>query len=110
MKHPVRFDVLNNGLQKLKAPRIIELRRDQPLLHDSKDGSYLSRTKHLWAIPHQECFQELYESGDAAFLLPDGGSEQEGEEAPILSWDVSGLQFKHLSENLEDVGDVFWGV
>lgn len=77
------------------------------MLHDSKDRSHLSRSKHPCAIPRQECFQELYKAGDATFLLPDGGCEQEGEEAPILRWDVSGLQFQHLSEDLEDVGDVF---
>lgn len=101
-----RRDMLDDGLEELEAPRIVELRRYQPLLHDSQDRGKLARRDHLRRIAGEERLEELHQAGDAALLLPRGGREQEREQAAVVRGHVGFVELEHLREDLEGVGDV----
>ena len=79
---------MHDTLQQLESPRIIHLRRYQPLLDNPQYGRILPRRDHLPRITRQERAEELDEPRDAAFLLPTHWREQEWQELAVCNGHV----------------------
>lgn len=83
-----RRDVLHDGLEELEAPAVVELRRDQALLHDGEDSGVLARRNHLPRVAREEGLEQLDKAGDATLLLPTCRCEQEGKKLAVGGRDV----------------------
>jgi len=73
-------NVLVHSLQKLNTPNVVHFGRNQSLLYNSKDRSNLTTSNHRFAVLGEISFQKPDKTWNAALLLPDSWSQEEGQQ------------------------------
>lgn len=103
MLHSQR-NVFEDGLQQLKAVRVVGLRGDE-MLEDSEHRRELVGGDDVRSSPGEESSQQPDEGGHVSFRLPQCRSEEGWQQCLVRLGEVGRLvQLEQLRENLKDEG------